>query len=815
MVDEFPESFDPTRCVLFLGAGFSADATNRSTRQAYEKPPVGSKLNDAMKELAGLPHDDPSELTDTAGYVISEGLDLFGLLEELYTIRDLTPDQKSVLELPWWRIYTTNYDNSVAVYRAASGDKQGAHIYDLTDQVPRQLRPGSTVHLHGSIAKCDPNNIDESLVLSRTSYIEQRVKKSEWWDWFERDIRTSQFIFFLGYDINDFEPASYLARHPDLKSRCHFILRAPKSPVALSKVSEFGYRHSFQLGGFAQRLSRATEGKRPEHENELATFQYIDPTKDNKLPEKPTSAEIQELFAFGRFRFHAAKATLPDSEYVLFRKDLIAKARQVLEESSTLIVHGRIGNGKSVLAESLKVILSQSGYSCFVLKAGASPLPQDISFISETKNPVIFFPSYDSAVANIHLFEGMPEATNYVIELPTSTLQVRMKEVQTRLHGKVGRVRVDKLDKDDIDSLRSLLARGGLTKLSKSAHLRPGIEIRDFILSAYDDPEIAQRLKKTIAPLLGKPAAKRIIISSAIIKFAGLPVDPVFIEDATGDDPYSTLNSIGEDVLEVMDYDLDRIEPHSSIFSEHLLKKYIDQNEFIGAVFSIVSEAARRIDEAPDESSERFRRARSILSSTLRFAFLESILGRSTSSRKLIKRLYEQCRRDPTIQKEPLFWLQYSIFWQDAPRWDLAESHIVEAYSRAEARPSFKTYQLDTNYLGLLCDLECNTDISGKVSRFTQLIEIVETCRAMIDDGSHRGHVAKSFLKVEPMVSKRVADFTRAQATTLTYSLNLVVDKLTGLKPEERAIWGTDLCKESLERAVRILTAHDYSSSVK
>lgn len=85
----------------------------------------------------------------------------------------------------------------------------------------------------------------------------------------------------------------------------------------------------------------------------------------------------------------------------------------------------------------------------------------------------------------------------------------------------------------------------------------------------------------------------------------------------------------------------------------------------------------------------------------------------------------------------------------------------------------------------------------------------------MIDDGSHRGHVAKSFLKVEPMVSKRVADFTRAQATTLTYSLNLVVDKLTGLKPEERAIWGTDSCKESLERAVRILTAHDYSSSVK
>jgi hypothetical protein len=52
------------------------------------KPPVGSGLNDAMKELAGLPKDDPSDFTDTAGYAISEGHDLFGLLEELLQLRE-------------------------------------------------------------------------------------------------------------------------------------------------------------------------------------------------------------------------------------------------------------------------------------------------------------------------------------------------------------------------------------------------------------------------------------------------------------------------------------------------------------------------------------------------------------------------------------------------------------------------------------------------------------------------------------------------------------------------------------------------------
>jgi hypothetical protein len=224
-------------------------------------------------------------------------------------------------------------------------------------------------------------------------------------------------------------------------------------------------------------------------------------------------------------------------------------------------------------------MLSNNSYNCFVLKGGVSPLPQDIAFIARTKKPVIFFPSYDSAVANIHLFDGMPEGANYIVEMSTGTLQVRMKEVQSRLQGKIGRVNVDKLDKDDINSLRALLVRG-LTRLSRSTKLKSGIEMRDFIISAYDDPEIAQRLRKVIGPLLEKYAARRIIIVSAILKAVGLPVEPAFIADATDEDPYSVLNSAGENVSEVMEYNLEKIEPHSSILSEHIIKKYIDGGDF-------------------------------------------------------------------------------------------------------------------------------------------------------------------------------------------------------------------------------------------
>jgi hypothetical protein len=194
---------------------------------------------------------------------------------------------------------------------------------------------------------------------------------------------------------------------------------------------------------------------------------------------------------------------------------------------------------------------------------------------------------------------------------------------------------------------------------------------------------------------------------------------------------------------------------------------------------------------------------------------LEGILGKNASGRSKIKSLYERCRRDFVIQKEPLFWLQYSIFWQDSARLDLAESHMIEAYSRAEEKINFKTYQLDTNYLGLLCDIESQLTNIPEVSRFNVIFDKIETCKGMIDDGNHRGHVLKSFLKIEPMVSARVSDFAPDQAIKLTYSLNLVVDKLASLKPEDRAIWGTNSCKESLDRAVKILIEHEHSISVK
>lgn len=795
---QFPTNFDPSRCVLFLGAGFSAEATNKLN----SKPPVTRELEKAVKKLAKLPDDADSDLLDASGYALSQGVDVYGLLEGLYTIRQLTPEQREILSHPWRRIYTTNYANSVSVFRTEQGESATENIFDIGDNIPRKVRQGAVVHLHGSIAKCQPDNVDHSLVLSRRPYVEQRVKKSGWWDWFDKDVRISQYVFFLGYDLNDFEPSSYLIKYPELKDRRHFILRDPKSPVASTKLADYGIRHSFQLSGFVDRLSTAKIQPIPKHENDLQAFRFIDLSKDNRLISKPNSAEIQELLAFGKLRFDGVRATAPNSDYVVFRNETIRQCTDLLAKHETLILHSKIGNGKSVLSTALKITLSQSGSNCFEIRHNVTPPPQDLEFLATMENVVIFFPSYDSAIANKDLLSSMHYSTRYVVEMQTSTLQVRFQEVNKILGESIGRVKVDELDSSDCANLKTLLTAGGLSSLAKSPRIKRGLEFRDFLLMAFDEPEMATRLRAVIKPMMEKRAARKIICASAIFKAAGQEIDTSFIEDATDEDPYSVMSGLGEQAWELFRYNIDQIEPHSSILSEHILRRYILPKEFADEILNIAREAARRLEESDDYNSGRFRRARALLSAVLRFSFIESIIGKGPDKRALIAKIYEGCRHDDLVKKEPLFWLQYCIFWQDEPRWDLAESHMEEAYERGRARPGFKFYQLDTNNLGLLCDIERHAGRGKGVSRFDKIISAMDDCRAMIDDGNHRNHVVKAMLKIEPMIRVRLDDLTKSQATGITYALGLVIKKLESLTPSERAIWGTDSCRDSLKLAV-------------
>ncbi|MGS4989772.1 SIR2 family protein [Roseibium sp. RP-7] len=797
----FPDEFDPTVSILFLGAGFSRTASNRLGMP----PPIGKGLEIELKKLCELPSDDPSGIQDLSAHAVSNNKDLFGLLNNIYTVSSISDVQEEILSQKWLRIYTTNYDDIVEFF----WKKNRLHFssYSLDDTPPNQLRPGSVVHLHGYIHKCTESEILKQLILSHYSYAQQRAITSPWWDIFERDIRVAKNIFFLGYELNDFEPASYLSKIPSISKKVHFILTPTNSPVIEGRLREYGERHSFAVEGFAEKCRYSKIKDRPEHANSLRAFRFLELLKDNKTSINPTPVDIQYLFAFGKFQIQRLLSTFPNSKYILVRKEELHDAVDSLRENKTLILHSKIGNGKTIFRQSLLLSLAKEDYLCFEVREDVDVPGEEIDYLSNLEKVVLVFPSYDSAYSNMHLFASMKESSRFIVEMATGTLQVRFSEVSKRLVSPQSRIDLNKISQSDINVLYALLDQAGIAPKEFKSKFSHSAEFRDIVLSVFENPNLVKKIDNLVEPLVRDSDAKLVLLCSSILKALGLNTDPSFLRAISKVDAFAVLNKLGEGAFEFVDFSHDRVEPHSSIFSEFLIRRYLKPYELAGAIFRMASEAARRKNEDSNTQSERVRFARAALGGLLRFSFLDGLLNSQPDRASHIQEIFESGRRDIYISREPLFWLQYSIFMQDCGEWSVAERHLETAYKRAEENPGFLTYQLDTNYLGLCFEMEMKEPLGSAVVRIETIIELTQKSKEMISEGNHRGHVLKVLNKFENFLRKRGVDLSKGEAVSLTFNIELLISELENLSIDEKVEWGSEETRLNLINAKSILTS--------
>lgn len=797
----FPKKFDPSSSVLFLGAGFSRGATNIDGNDI----PVGKEFEIAIKSLAGISINDPSSLSDISSYAIESGFDVYDLIRRSFTIRDLSEDQKTILSKKWRRIYTTNYDDSIASYNFGIPSQDRRKIFSNLDDIPNQLRDNTAIHLHGYVRQLDKDNIASQIVLTHRSYADQRNMKVPWWDRFSRDIAVAENIFFVGYDLGDFEAASHLSSNPELADKTHFILIPDKSPVIANRIKPYGKRHEFGVSGFAKECLDAEVRKRPIHANELRSLQFFDIVKDGKLNTKPEPQEIFSLFAYGQFEIRNLLGTFPESTYTLIRNRKIEEVKTFIDESKTVIIHSKTGNGKTLFSKTLLHALTVAGYKCFELKEGTSPTSEEIAYLKEIEEAVVFFPSYDSAYSNIDRFSDIKESARFIVEINSSIVEVRFNETEARLPQPTQRVDLNRLEKSDLQGIRSLLRKAGITLEETRFTIDENVEFRDIVLSIFENKSVLDNIDSIVRPMLADADAKVVIVCSALLKTIGLSTDSGIIRSISNVDAYKALHKNNEASHEIVKFNYDTIEPHSALFSEFLLNHYIQPHELGSAILTLVIEAARRMNESGDPHTERMRAARQMLGGLLRFSLLEQLFSKASNRRTHIKRIYEHARDNVLIQEEPLFWLQYSIFMQNQNNWPLAEEHMKTAYDRALSRVGFKTYQLDTNYLGLCLTLEYNEKNDSSVARLEKIAELLGSCRVMINDGNHRGHTLKVLNDVEKFVSRRLNGMKRSERMFLADVLDLLVSDLERLTPEVRAYFGSDATKRGLLRSSQLL----------
>ena len=94
---------------------------------------------------------------------------LLELLVDRFKIQNISADMVEIVNFPWERIYTTNYDNGLelALQRAGREPKSLNNMDKSANVAGSGIE---IVHLHGFIEKWDISNFLQSCILGAESY---------------------------------------------------------------------------------------------------------------------------------------------------------------------------------------------------------------------------------------------------------------------------------------------------------------------------------------------------------------------------------------------------------------------------------------------------------------------------------------------------------------------------------------------------------------------------------------------------------------------------------------------------------------------
>ena len=786
MTSNKPSEFYAQGSILFLGSGFSTGATNiRGT-----KLPAGAGLSDEFSKILGIPSNTYDLRTLSDEIESRDDLNLYQILYELFTVSRVADYQLDILRLPWRRIYTTNYDDSVEyAYRQL---KKPHKTYDYSDEKPSKLANGSIVHLHGMIRNATIDNAHTQLILNEKSYVRQHFDQSPWYSDFIRDLRFCHACFFVGYNLSDYHIAALLLQDPTLREKTYFVTRAPVDSIFENRISPYGRILDVGAEGFTDLCKSIPSAPSATNPYSLKAFRYLDPLKDKKTLLPPTALEIMNLVTYGSFNSQRCLSTLPGGDYIVPRTDKADEALRQIETSRCLLVHSRIGNGKSIFLYILAHKFSTNGYECFLCHQNPIEVQHEIDLLTTYKKIVIFFDSYNTAIdLTGQLADLLPNA-KFIVTARSGIQEVRLHEVKASLPKPLYRIDLNHPNKDEMSAFKRLLDHSGIRAKGLEQTIDKCHDFREVVLSLYDHQEIREKIRVELEPLLKERKISQVFVLTHIFQFLGLDIDPSFLRTVTNTDAYAEMARFRETSSEVFKLDDESIQVRSAVFSEYIMLNHFNSEDIIECVYLSIVESVKRKAE---------RGYRTILSSLMRYSQLKYILRNELSNATLLRNLFDRLHRDKDVNNEPLFWLQYSILMTDQNDLEAAENFLETAYSRASINPRFLTFQIDTFSLKLYLLIEQNSKNDSSVKRFTKIIDQMELVMSMLETESNRFHAVQVLEGVYPFVTARSTTLTLNEKNALSLNLDRLIARLNDCSDQERMYTGSEKIKNNLSRA--------------
>jgi hypothetical protein len=211
--------------VLFCGAGFSADCLNLTANHEFG---TSTALLDFLNKE--LEREIPSLYKDLGNaadkFIAIRGQRaLLGLLRDRFNVSHVTDEMIDIARLPWDRIYTTNYDNTIELACRLS-ERTFKSLNNLDSS---KVVPGGgieIVHLHGCAEKWDIHNFDRSCILGADSYFEAESALGHWLNKLQDDYDRASVFVFVGFAAGDFHLNRVFYNAREARPKVFFINRS-------------------------------------------------------------------------------------------------------------------------------------------------------------------------------------------------------------------------------------------------------------------------------------------------------------------------------------------------------------------------------------------------------------------------------------------------------------------------------------------------------------------------------------------------------------------------------------------------------------
>lgn len=709
-IEEAIDRIFENNAVLFTGSGFSFGATNQNGNPFVSASSLTKLLcHECGFDEEGVNLDEASE-----DYISEKGEhQLIPFLQGQFKAVEISDEHKFVGGLKWGRIYTTNYDNVLEL--SYSHHKKNLTPITLSDS-PNNFSDKSTLclHLNGYIDRLNYDTLHTEFKLTRSSYLTADFIYSQWSTLFRNDIGSYGSVFYVGFSANsDLDISRIIFNQPEVKDKSFFIVAKNEKENTKRRLSSLGTVLPIGLDGFVELIKARQKEYKP---TPLNLKQYLCFAKviKHEFRQKPSDEEVFNLLVEGRIDEQLIQHSLTSPEdfnYFIYRSKLNDTVKACKENKADILIHSDLGNGKTIFVEGLKFLLLDSDYDVYLFKRRFGNYNREVEDICKS-NPgktIFVVENYASNFDIIDAINVFRTSQILITTERTHTYEATIDRIEEKTKN-LTLVDLNILDNDEVDKLITMLTTYGFWQsmsnysysqkynyVTRDAHR----SLKNILLKIIESNDIINRYGSIIDIIKNKKGFYEAFVYLLVGNNIGLnhkldeyiyALDPKIINSSSFvNNPY---------VKEIINFNNNELNLKSSILSEALLHRIIDSAIIINVILNIFV----RLDRQTIDYGVRRR-----LTSLMMFSNLQRIINtHKFENMDNVIKFYQSIKETNFCKNNPHFWLQYSIARIAEGNYPLANQYIQAAYSYAEKKPNYNTYQLDNNYARILLQTEIN-----------------------------------------------------------------------------------------------------------